>query len=142
MFPLSSQSFPSQSPLLCEITTRDEKFATIALNEANKSTVKYHQHGCVAVVGGRIVERGYNSYRSRSNDGFLEGTCSCHAEVDVMRKLDKRLNKSNNNCSNMNKGNKSKNNKKLQVSGRDVTQCFLRAREPIRCKKRQAWREV
>jgi deoxycytidylate deaminase len=150
MFPLQSfpsQSFPSQSPLLCQVTTRDEKFATIALNEANKSTVKYHQHGCVAVVGGRIVERGYNSYRSRSNDGFLEGTCSCHAEVDVMRKLDKRLNKSSNNCSNMNKGNKSKNNKSKnnknsQVSGRDVTQCFLRAREPIRCKKRQARREV
>ena len=147
MFPLSSQSFPSQSPLLCQVTTRDEKFATIALNEANKSTVKYHQHGCVAVVGGRIVERGYNSYRSRSNDGFLEGTCSCHAEVDVMRKLEKRLNKSSNNYSTMNKGNKSKNNKSKnnknwQVSGRDVTQCFLRAREPIRCKKRQAWGEV
>ena len=150
MFPL--QSFPSQSPLLCKVTTRDEKFATIALNEANKSTVKYHQHGCVAVVGGRIVERGYNSYRSRSNDGFLEGTCSCHAEVDVMRKLEKRLNKSSNNYSTMNKGNKSKNNKSKnnksknsknwQVSGRDVTQCFLRAREPIRCKKRQAWGEV
>ena len=129
------------SPLLCKITTRDEKFATIALNEANKSTVKYHQHGCVAVVGGRIVERGCNSYRSRSNDGFLEGTCSCHAEIDVMRKLDKRLNKSSNN-SKTNKGNKSKNNNKSKVSGRDVTQCFLRARKPVRCKKRQARRKV
>jgi deoxycytidylate deaminase len=133
MFPLSS--FPS--PLLCKITSRDEKFATIALNEANKSTVKYHQHGCVAVIGGRIVERGYNSYRSRSNDGFLEGTCSCHAEVDVMRKLDKRFNKSSKNNSKTNKGFKCKNSNKLQVSGRDVTQCFLRAREPIRCKKKQ-----
>ena len=140
-YPLASSPLPS-SPLLCKITTRDEKFATIALNEANKSTVKYHQHGCVAVVGGRIVERGCNSYRSRSNDGFLEGTCSCHAEIDVMRKLDKRLNKSSNNNSKTNKGNKSKNNNKSKVSGRDVTQCFLRARKPVRCKKRQARRKV
>ena len=31
---------------------RDEKFANLALNEADKSIMKHHQHGCVAVVGG------------------------------------------------------------------------------------------
>ena len=87
----------------CEITSKDERFATIALNEANKSKMKYHKHGCVAVVGGHILEKGYNSERCQSSDGFLQDTCSCHAEVDVMRKLDKRFNK-----------------KQQQLSGRNI----------------------
>ena len=111
--------------MLCTVTVRDERFATIAMDEAEKSQMKYHKHGCVAVIGGRIVERGYNSERSQSNDGFLDNTCSCHAEVDVMRKLDKRFSKKN-----------------TQVSGRNVRSCLLRASEPVRCKKRQAWGEI
>ena len=86
----------------CEITSKDERFATIALNEANKSQMKYHKHGCVAVVGGHIIEKGFNSERCQSNDGFLQDTCSCHAEVDVMRKLDKRFNKKQYNLSGRN----------------------------------------
>lgn len=90
----------------CEITSKDERFATIALSEANKSQMKYHKHGCVAVVGGHIIEKGFNSERCQSSDGFLQDTCSCHAEVDVMRKLDKRFNK-----------------KQPQMSGRNIKSC-------------------
>ena len=115
----------STQTIYCTVTTRDERFATIALNEANKSLMKYHKHGCVAVVGGHIIEKGYNSERCHSNDGFLNDTCSCHAEVDVMRKLDKRLSK-----------------KHSQVSGRDARSCFIRASEPVRCKKRQMRGEI
>jgi len=71
---------------------RDEKFAQIALNEANKSTM-LQNHGCVAVMGGRIVARGFNSDRCYSSDGFLNNTCSCHAEIDVMRRLDRIMKK-------------------------------------------------
>jgi hypothetical protein len=78
---------------LCNVNSRDERFARIALQEADKSNMKHHQHGCVAVIGGQIVARGYNSDRTYSCDGFLKNTCSCHAEIDVMRKLEKRLNK-------------------------------------------------
>ncbi len=72
---------------------RDERFANIAMLEANKSNMKYHKHGCVAVVGGDIIARGYNTDRCHSNDGFLEDVCSCHAEIDVMRKLTRMFRK-------------------------------------------------
>ena len=111
--------------MLCPVTAKDERYAAIALREANKSQMRYHRHGCVAVVGGRIVERGFNSERCQSNDGFLNDTCSCHAEVDVIRKLDKRLNK-----------------KQLKVSRQNARSCVLRTRQPVRCKKRQAGGET
>ena len=110
---------------LCRISTRDERFATIAMDEADKSSMVHHKHGCVAVVGGRIIEKGYNSERSQSNDGFLENTCSCHAEVDVMRKLEKRLSKKNS-----------------SFAGRQARSCFLRTSQSLRRKKKQEWREV
>ena len=73
---------------------RDERFASIALDEADKSTM-LHNHGCVAVIGGRIMAKGFNSDRCYSSDGFLNNTCSCHAEIDVIRQLDKILKKKN-----------------------------------------------
>lgn len=72
--------------------TRDERFAGIALSEADKSTM-VHNHGCVAVMGGKIIARGFNSDRCYSNDGFLTNLCSCHAEIDVLRQLDRILKK-------------------------------------------------
>jgi len=124
MHPFNQSS--ANARLLCTVTSRDERFATLAMSEADKSNMKYHQHGCVAVVGGRIIERGCNSDRCQSSDGFLDNTCSCHAEVDVMRKLDRRINKK----------------KTLQVSGRNARSCFLWEGKPIRRKKRQAWGEI
>ena len=73
--------------------SRHERFARFALEEANKSNMTHHQHGCIAVLGGQIIARGYNSDRTQSSDGFLRNACSCHAEIDVMRKLEKRINK-------------------------------------------------
>jgi deoxycytidylate deaminase len=71
---------------------RDERFANFALIEANKSTM-VHNHGCVAVMGGRLIAKGFNSDRCYSSDGFLTNSCSCHAEIDVLRQLDKKLKK-------------------------------------------------
>jgi deoxycytidylate deaminase len=80
------------------LNKRDQRFAILALKEANKSNMRHHQHGCIAVLGGQIIARGYNSDRTQSSDGFLKNTCSCHAEIDVMRKLEKRLNKKTSRC--------------------------------------------
>ena len=101
-------------------SVQDERYANLALSEADKSTMKYHKHGCIAVVGGTIVARGYNTYRSHSNDGFLNGSCSCHAEIDVLRKLSKII------------------PKKQQVlfSRRGIRSCFLGASKYVRRKKR------
>ena len=86
-------------------TLRDERYASLALIEAQNSNMKYHQHGCIAVVDGSIIARGWNSYGSHPNDKYLSNTCSCHAEIDVMRKIErliikKRLHTSNRNIRN------------------------------------------
>lgn len=101
-----------------ECTFRDEKFANIALEEADKSNMKYHQHGCVAVINGTIIAKGHNSDRCYSSDGFLDDTCSCHAEIDVLRKIS-RLDKKN-----------------ASVWPKNKKSCFLSARKPLRCKKK------
>ena len=94
----------------------------MALLEADKSSMKYHQHGCVAVVGGQIIARGKNSYRCHSNDGYLTDTCSCHAEIDVLRKLERLLRRKN-----------------LAVSRRNRQQCFLWPNKHLCRKKRTTW---
>uniref|UniRef100_A0A6C0AXE4 CMP/dCMP-type deaminase domain-containing protein n=1 Tax=viral metagenome TaxID=1070528 RepID=A0A6C0AXE4_9ZZZZ len=62
----------------------DEKFASAASHEAKKSEL-LSRHGCVAVTSGKIVARGCNTYRTYSGDGFIKDSCSCHAEVNVLR---------------------------------------------------------
>lgn len=74
---------------MTDYSLRDERFAALALLAADRSSMKYHQHGCIAVLGGQIIARGWNSYRCYSNDGYLNNACSCHAEIDVLRKLRK-----------------------------------------------------
>jgi tRNA(Arg) A34 adenosine deaminase TadA len=105
---------------LCKVNTRDERFAGIALREADKSNMYHHKHGCVAVMNGQIVARGYNSTRTQSSDGFLKNTCSCHAEIDVMRKLEKSLNR--------------KSSSSFRAKKR--RSCFLWKNKPLRCKKK------
>ena len=89
----TSDIFSMERNINNQINNKDEKFASIALNESSKSNMLHHQHGCVAVMGGKIIARGYNSDRCYSKDEFLKNTCSCHAEIDVMRKLNRIINK-------------------------------------------------
>ena len=102
----SSSSSSSSSFSMCNM--RDEKFASVALTAAQNSNMKYHQHGCVAVICGSIVARGWNTYGCQPNDEYCDNTCSCHAEIDVMRKLEKILLK-----------------KQLYMSKRNIRNCFL-----------------
>jgi len=70
-------------------TNNDMKYIHIAVDEATKSDVLY-RHGCVAVLSGKIIARGYNKYRTYSKDGLIHENCSCHAEIDVLRKCKKQ----------------------------------------------------
>jgi len=72
---------------MCSVT--DAKYAAIATTEAYKSDLAY-RHGCIAVVSGKIVARGYNHYRTISQDGLIGRVGSCHAEIDVLRKCLKK----------------------------------------------------
>ncbi len=70
------------------ISNKDHRFASIALEEASKSTLLM-QHGCIAVLNGKVLAKGYNNIRCHSKDGLLNyrKCCSAHAEIHVLHKL-------------------------------------------------------
>jgi len=89
----SHSSYDGDSPPACvyphrHISNKDQRFASIALEEASKSTLLM-QHGCIAVLNGKVLAKGYNNIRCHSKDGLLHfrKCCSAHAEIDVLHKL-------------------------------------------------------
>ena len=68
------------------ISVSDQNFLCYAAHEATKSNLQ-SRHGCVAVINGRIMGRGHNTSRTHSCDGFIQNTCSCHAEIAALRDL-------------------------------------------------------
>ena len=116
---INMNSYNQNNNTQCSV--QDERYANLALSEADKSTMKHHKHGCIAVVGGSVIARGCNTYRSQSSDGFLNGSCSCHAEIDVLRKLSRII---------------PKRKQQILFSRRDNRSCFLRTRKYLRRKKR------
>ena len=68
------------------ISASDQNYLSAAAHEATKSKL-LQQHGCVAVVSGKILARGHNTSRTTSKDGFISNTCSCHAEMATLRSL-------------------------------------------------------
>ena len=67
------------------ISKRDQQFAQIALNLAQESKMLF-RHGCVCTINGKIVATGVNNYRTQSRTGLID-SCSCHAEMDALRKF-------------------------------------------------------
>ena len=67
------------------LSNTDYRYMSLAMEEAKKSQISY-QVGCIAVVSGKIVARGCNTYRTYSKDGMIGRACSCHAEINVLRK--------------------------------------------------------
>ena len=48
--------------------------------------------GCVATYGGKMIASGSNNYNNYSkHDNLSEFSCSCHAEINVIRKCIKRI---------------------------------------------------
>lgn len=89
----SSSPAPTSTPTLNvyrqrHISNKDQRFASIALEEASKSTLLM-QHGCIAVLNGKVLAKGCNNIRSHSKDGLLHfrKCCSAHAEISVLHKL-------------------------------------------------------
>lgn len=68
------------------VSKKDEMLAAHAYAEADKSPCLM-KHGCVATVNGKIIGRGYNHYRTNSNDRIINKMCSCHAEMDTLRSV-------------------------------------------------------
>ena len=88
----SEMSMPAPESIMVyrhrHISNKDHRFASIALEEASKSTLLM-QHGCIAVLNGKVLAKGYNNIRCHSKDGLLNyrKCCSAHAEIHVLHKL-------------------------------------------------------
>lgn len=65
-------------------TNKDERYMELAIREAYKSEM-YTRHGCVIVVNGKVIGRGFNNYRNQFKDPLITSGCSCHAEMDALR---------------------------------------------------------
>lgn len=73
------------------ISQREAAYMDCALEEAEKSPCLF-RHGAVAVVNGRILARGHNTYRTHSSDKFIRNCCTCHAEISALRQMYRRHN--------------------------------------------------
>jgi tRNA(Arg) A34 adenosine deaminase TadA len=70
------------------ISLKDLQFISVAAEEGMKSDVLM-RHGCVAVMNGKIIGKGHNNYRNRTQDGFVNysNQCTCHAEMAALRNV-------------------------------------------------------
>ena len=75
------------------ISASEEQYMQLALDVAQKSPCNM-KHGAVCVVKGRVVGRGYNHYRGQARDGFIQNSCTCHAEIAAVRNAYHQLDKS------------------------------------------------
>ena len=75
--------------LISNLIVAESKYINLSHAESLKSPVCM-KHGCVAVINGRVVASGYNHYRTYSSDGYIKNSCTCHAEMDTLRELNKR----------------------------------------------------
>ena len=64
-------------------TEMSVRFFEAAMNEAQKSTMK-NLHGCVIVIGGKIVSSGHNTERTTIRN---QTCCSVHAEMCALSRL-------------------------------------------------------
>jgi tRNA(Arg) A34 adenosine deaminase TadA len=67
------------------LTSKMESVFSLCLNEASKSNLLF-RHGCIATYGGKIMCKGCNTTTS-STDNFIRNSCTCHAEINVLRRM-------------------------------------------------------
>ena len=67
------------------LTSKMESVFSLCLDEASKSNLLF-RHGCIATYGGKIMCKGCNTTTS-STDNFIRNSCTCHAEINVLRRM-------------------------------------------------------
>ena len=78
-----------------EVTKKHQRCISEAISMALNSPCA-HKHGCVIGGNGKIYGKGYNNYRTQTEDGMLKNYTSCHAEIAAIRNLYSYKNRSNN----------------------------------------------
>ena len=75
------------------LSRKQEQVFSSSLCIAEKSNMLF-KHGCVATYGGHVIASGYNTHKNYSSrDNFIDNQCSCHAEMNVLRKIYHRNNR-------------------------------------------------
>lgn len=69
-----------------DITRKDRSHIERAIYESRRSTMMM-KHGCVIASGNKIIATGFNNLRTRFSNKFIDESCSCHAEMDALRKI-------------------------------------------------------
>ncbi len=68
-------------------TNKHARMASLAYHESTKSPM-FFRHGCVIAKGRKVVSHGFNNSRIKCKEGLISDTsCSCHAEVDAIRRV-------------------------------------------------------
>jgi deoxycytidylate deaminase len=70
---------------MLDISNKDMKFINMAYDISTNSTMLM-KHGCVVTCNNKYISSGYNSKRNQFNDNIIPDCCSCHAEMDALRK--------------------------------------------------------
>lgn len=68
------------------MSNKQIKYIAEASHEACNSRVMM-KHGCVATINGKVIATGRNNYRTYDRNNFINNSCTCHAEIDVLRKV-------------------------------------------------------
>ena len=68
------------------LTSKDYPHINRAMHEGRKSKMMM-KHGCVVAEGRKVLSTGYNHYRTQYGDNFINTSCSCHAEMDALRRV-------------------------------------------------------
>ena len=68
------------------LTSKDYPHIERAMHEGRKSKMMM-KHGCVVAEGCKVLATGYNHYRTQYGDNFTKPSCSCHAEMDALRRV-------------------------------------------------------
>jgi deoxycytidylate deaminase len=66
------------------VSKKEEKYIANASHYASMSPMQNH-HGCIVVLNGREIGKGYNHYRNYSRDKMMIDCLSCHAEICAVR---------------------------------------------------------
>ena len=81
---MQSQGNSSLHPM--ELSNKKDKIFASCLEKAETSNLLF-RHGCIATYSGKIIAKGCNTYNNYSRDMFFNNSCSCHAEINVLRQI-------------------------------------------------------
>ena len=82
----NTKNTSSSTSTRMNISSKDEKHINRAVNECFKSPMLM-KHGCIVASGTKVLSTGHNHYRTQFGDNFITTSCSCHAEMDGLRKV-------------------------------------------------------